>query len=281
MNNTKKIIALAAAAALTLSLAACSGNNSSSTADDSSSDASSTVIRVGASPSPHAEILEFAKDQLAAKGYELEIVEFTDYVMPNVALYEGDLDANFFQHTPYLDNYNEQNGTDLVSACKVHFEPMGLYSETLTSVSDVAEGSKVGVPNDPTNEARALNLLEAQGLIKLREGAGLNATPLDIEENPLNLEFVELEAAQLPRNLSEFAIAAINGNYAIEAGILNKVIVNEAADSESAQEYANILAVQSGELETDKTKALVEALTSDETREFINTQYEDQFIPVF
>ncbi len=281
MNNTKKIIALAAAAALTLSLAACSGNNSSSTADNSSSNASSTVIRVGASPSPHAEILEFAKDQLAAKGYELEIVEFTDYVMPNVALYEGDLDANFFQHTPYLDNYNEQNGTDLVSACKVHFEPMGLYSETLTSVSDVAEGSKVGVPNDPTNEARALNLLEAQGLIKLREGAGLNATPLDIEENPLNLEFVELEAAQLPRNLSEFAIAAINGNYAIEAGILDKVIVNEAADSESAQEYANILAVRSGELETDKTKALVEALTSDETREFINTQYEDQFIPVF
>ncbi len=281
MNNTKKIIALAAAAALTLSLAACSGNNSSSTADNSSSDASSTMIRVGASPSPHAEILEFAKDQLAAKGYELEIVEFTDYVMPNVALYEGDLDANFFQHTPYLDNYNEQNGTDLVSACKVHFEPMGLYSEILTSVSDVAEGSKVGVPNDPTNEARALNLLEAQGLIKLREGAGLNATPLDIEENPLNLEFVELEAAQLPRNLSEFAIAAINGNYAIEAGILDKVIVNEAADSESAQEYANILAVQSGELETDKTKALVEALTSDETREFINTQYEDQFIPVF
>lgn len=281
MNNTKKIIALAAAAVLTLSLAACSGNNSSSTADNSSSNASSTVIRVGASPSPHAEILEFAKDQLAAKGYELEIVEFTDYVMPNVALYEGDLDANFFQHTPYLDNYNEQNGTDLVSACKVHFEPMGLYSETLTSVSDVAEGSKVGVPNDPTNEARALNLLEAQGLIKLREGAGLNATPLDIEENPLNLEFVELEAAQLPRNLSEFAIAAINGNYAIEAGILDKVIVNEAADSESAQEYANILAVQSGELETDKTKALVEALTSDETREFINTQYEDQFIPVF
>ena len=281
MNNTKKIIALAAVAALTLSLAACSGNNSSSTADNSSSDASSTVIRVGASPSPHAEILEFAKDQLAAKGYELEIVEFTDYVMPNVALYEGDLDANFFQHTPYLDKYNEQNGTDLVSACKVHFEPMGLYSETLTSVSDVAEGSKVGVPNAPTNEARALNLLEAQGLIKLREGAGLNATPLDIEENPLNLEFVELEAAQLPRNLSEFAIAAINGNYAIEAGILDKVIVNEAADSESAQEYANILAVQSGELETDKTKALVEALTSDETREFINTQYEDQFIPVF
>lgn len=281
MNNTKKIIALAAAAALTLSLAACSGNNSSSTADNSSSDASSTVIRVGASPSPHAEILEFAKDQLAAKGYELEIVEFTDYVMPNVALYEGDLDANFFQHTPYLDNYNEQNSTDLVSACKVHFEPMGLYSEILTSVSDVAEGSKVGVPNDPTNEARALNLLEAQGLIKLREGAGLNATPLDIEENPLNLEFVELEAAQLPRNLSEFAIAAINGNYAIEAGILDKVIVNEAADSESAREYANILAVQSGELETDKTKALVEALTSDETREFINTQYEDQFIPVF
>ncbi len=281
MNNTKKLIALAATAALTLSLAACSNGNSSSTAENSSSDAASTVIRVGASPSPHAEILEFAKDQLAEKGYTLEIVEFTDYVMPNVALTEGDLDANFFQHTPYLTNYNESNGTDLVSACKVHFEPMGLYSETLTDVAAVSEGSKVGVPNDPTNEARALNLLEAQGLIKLREGAGLNATPLDIEENPLKLEFVELEAAQLPRNLSEFAIAAINGNYAIEAGILDKGIVNESSDSASAQEYANILAVRNGELESEKTKALVEVLGSDSTREYINTQYQDQFIPVF
>lgn len=281
MNNTKKLIALAATAALTLSLAACSNGNSSSTAENSSSDATSTVIRVGASPSPHAEILEFAKDQLAEKGYTLEIVEFTDYVMPNVALTEGDLDANFFQHTPYLTNYNESNGTDLVSACKVHFEPMGLYSETLTDVAAVSEGSKVGVPNDPTNEARALNLLEAQGLIKLREGAGLNATPLDIEENPLKLEFVELEAAQLPRNLSEFAIAAINGNYAIEAGILDKGIVNESSDSASAQEYANILAVRNGELESEKTKALVEVLGSDSTREYINTQYQDQFIPVF
>lgn len=281
MNNTKKLIALAATAALTLSLAACSNGNSSSTAENSSSDAASTVIRVGASPSPHAEILEFAKDQLAEKGYTLEIVEFTDYVMPNVALTEGDLDANFFQHTPYLTNYNESNGTDLVSACKVHFEPMGLYSETLTDVATVSEGSKVGVPNDPTNEARALNLLEAQGLIKLREGAGLNATPLDIEENPLKLEFVELEAAQLPRNLSEFAIAAINGNYAIEAGILDKGIVNESSDSASAQEYANILAVRNGELESEKTKALVEVLGSDATREYINTQYQDQFIPVF
>lgn len=271
----------AATAALTLSLAACSNGNSSSTAENSSSDAASTVIRVGASPSPHAEILEFAKDQLAEKGYTLEIVEFTDYVMPNVALTEGDLDANFFQHTPYLTNYNESNGTDLVSACKVHFEPMGLYSETLTDVAAVSEGSKVGVPNDPTNEARALNLLEAQGLIKLREGAGLNATPLDIEENPLKLEFVELEAAQLPRNLSEFAIAAINGNYAIEAGILDKGIVNESSDSASAQEYANILAVRNGELESEKTKALVEVLGSDATREYINTQYQDQFIPVF
>ena len=163
MNNTKKLIALAATAALTLSLAACSNGNSSSTAENSSSDATSTVIRVGASPSPHAEILEFAKDQLAEKGYTLEIVEFTDYVMPNVALTEGDLDANFFQHTPYLTNYNESNGTDLVSACKVHFEPMGLYSETLTDVAAVSEGSKVGVPNDPTNEARALNYWKHRG----------------------------------------------------------------------------------------------------------------------
>ena len=281
MNISKKLLALAAAAALTFTLAACSGDNSSSTADNSSSSGSNTVIRVGASPSPHAEILESVKDQLAEKGYDLEIVEFTDYVMPNVALSEGDLDANFFQHTPFLDEYNASNNDTLAAACKVHFEPMGLYSETLTDISEVKEGDKVGVPNDPTNEARALNLLEAQGLIKLAEGAGLNATPLDIEENPLNLEFVELEAAQLPRNLSEFAIAAINGNYAIEAGILDKVVVNESSDSESAQEYANILAVRSEDLDSDKTKALVEVLNSDATRDFINTQYKDQFIPVF
>ena len=273
----KLFLALLAVFSIALVVAGCGGDSKPA----ANSGDKKVVLKVGATPVPHAEILNLIKPQLAKEGVDLQIIEFSDYVKPNLSLADKELDANFFQHTPYLDNYNQQNGTDLVSACKVHFEPMGLYSETLTSVSDVAEGSKVGVPNDPTNEARALNLLEAQGLIKLREGAGLNATPLDIEENPLNLEFVELEAAQLPRNLSEFAIAAINGNYAIEAGILDKVIVNEAADSESAQEYANILAVQSGELETDKTKALVEALTSDETREFINTQYEDQFIPVF
>ena len=274
----KFFTSVAVCAAAAIALTGCGDDKAKEPAKTASAD---TTITVGATPVPHADILNFIAPEMKKQGVTLKVLEFSDYVKPNMALADKEIDANFFQHTPYLDNYNEQNGTDLVSACKVHFEPMGLYSETLTSVSDVAEGSKVGVPNDPTNEARALNLLEAQGLIKLREGAGLNATPLDIEENPLNLEFVELEAAQLPRNLSEFAIAAINGNYAIEAGILDKVIVNEAADSESAQEYANILAVQSGELETDKTKALVEALTSDETREFINTQYEDQFIPVF
>ena len=236
---------------------------------------------MGASPSPHAEILEAVRDQLADKGYELDIVEFTDYVMPNVALSEGDLDANFFQHTPFLEEYNASNNDTLTAVCKVQFEPMGLYSDTLTSVDQIAEGAKVGVPNDPTNEARALNLLEAQGLITLAEGAGLNATPLDIVENPLGLEFVELEAAQLPRNLSEFAIAAINGNYAIDAGILDKVIVNEASDSESAQEYGNVLVVRAEDADSEKTKALVEVLNSDETRDFINSEYAGVFIPVF
>ncbi len=281
MKLTKKILTLALAAALSLSFTACSGGDNSSTSDDSTADAGSTVIRVGASPSPHAEILEAMKDQLADKGYTLEIQEFTDYVMPNVALAEGDLDANFFQHTPYLNDYNANNGTDLAVACKVHFEPMGIYSDTLDDISKVSEGAKVGVPNDATNEARALNLLEAQGLIKLDPDAGLAATPLDITENSLNLQFVELEAAQLPRNLGEFEIAVINGNYAIDAGILDKGIVGEAADSESAQEYANVLAVRSEDLESDKTKALVEVLNSDETRSFIESSYKDQFVPVF
>ena len=267
MKLTKKILTLALAAALSLSFTACSGGDTSSTSDDSTADAGSTVIRVGASPSPHAEILEAMKDQLADKGYTLEIQEFTDYVMPNVALAEGDLDANFFQHTPYLNDYNANNGTDLAVACKVHFEPMGIYSDTLDDLSKVSEGAKVGVPHDATNEARALNLLEAQGLIKLDPDAGLAATPLDITENSLNLQFVE--------------IAVINGNYAIDAGILDKGIVGEAADSESAQEYANVLAVRSEDLESDKTKALVEVLNSDETRSFIESSYKDQFVPVF
>ena len=278
MKNSKRLFALLAAAVLTVSLTACSGGEEPSSTVDAADD---KTISVGASPSPHAEILEAVRDQLADKGYELDIVEFTDYVMPNVALSEGDLDANFFQHTPFLEEYNASNNDTLTAVCKVQFEPMGLYSDTLTSVDQITEGAKVGVPNDPTNEARALNLLEAQGLITLAEGAGLNATPLDIVENPLGLEFVELEAAQLPRNLSEFAIAAINGNYAIDAGILDKVIVNESSDSESAQEYGNVLVVRAEDADSEKTKALVEVLNSDETRDFINSEYAGVFIPVF
>ena len=278
MKNSKRLFALLTAAVLTVSLTACSGGEEPSSTADAADD---KTISVGASPSPHAEILEAVRDQLADKGYELDIVEFTDYVMPNVALSEGDLDANFFQHTPFLEEYNASNNDTLTAVCKVQFEPMGLYSDTLTSVDQITEGAKVGVPNDPTNEARALNLLEAQGLITLAEGAGLNATPLDIVENPLGLEFVELEAAQLPRNLSEFAIAAINGNYAIDAGILDKVIVNESSDSESAQEYGNVLVVRAEDADSEKTKALVEVLNSDETRDFINSEYAGVFIPVF
>ena len=278
MKNSKRLFALLTAAVLTVSLTACSGGEEPSSTADAADD---KTISVGASPSPHAEILEAVRDQLADKGYELDIVEFTDYVMPNVALSEGDLDANFFQHTPFLEEYNASNNDTLTAVCKVQFEPMGLYSDTLTSVDQITEGAKVGVPNDPTNEARALNLLEAQGLITLAEGAGLNATPLDIVENPLGLEFVELEAAQLPRNLSEFAIAAINGNYAIDAGILDKVIVNESSDSESAQEYGNVLVVRAEDADSEKTKALVEVLNSDETRDFINNEYAGVFIPVF
>ena len=177
------------------------------------------TIKVGATPAPHAEILEVIKDKLLEKGYQLEIVEYNDYILPNNAVQDGDLDANYFQHQPYLDDFNAQNGTTLVTVATVHFEPFGLYAGKTASLEELKEGAKVAVPNDTTNEARALLLLEAQGLIKLKEGAGINATKIDIVENPLNLEIVELEAAQIPRALQDVDIAAINGNYAVGAGL--------------------------------------------------------------
>ena len=278
MNNTKKIIALAAATALTLSLAACSGNNSSSTADNSSSDASSTVIRVGASPSPHAEILEFAKDQLAAKGYELEIVEFTDYVMPNVALYEGDLDANFFQHKPYLDEFCKSRGLKLASVGAVHLEPMSVFSNKYKSLSELPDGASIAIPNDPTNGGRALLVLQSAGLIKLRDGAPVTATPQDIAENPHNLKFSELEAPQLPRSLADVDAAVININFALEAKLNPKdAIYTESKDSP----YANIVAVRAGDENRPEIQELMKALTSPESKKFIEDTYKGAVIPAF
>ena len=239
-------------------------------------------IVVGASPAPHAEILKAANDVLKEKGYELEIKEYVDYIQPNLALESGDLDANYFQHKPYLDTFNEENGTHLVSAGAIHYEPFGIYAGKSDSLDELADGAEVLVPNDVTNEARALLLLQDQGLLTLKEDAGLTATINDITENPKNLDIVELEAAQLPRSLQDADIAVINGNYAIEAGLkVTDALAVESSDSLAAQTYGNVVAVREGDEESDKTKALMEVLTSDDIKEFIETKYDGAVVPLF
>ena len=240
------------------------------------------VLKVGASITPHAEILAQVKDTLAAEGYDLQVVEYNDYVLPNTALEDGELDANFFQHQPYLDDFNAENGTHLVSVAAVHFEPFGLYAGKTDSIANLKDGATVAVPNDTTNEARALLLLEAQGLIKLKEGAGLTATVLDIEENPLNLEIKEIEAAQLVRSLPDVDIAAINGNYAAEGGLnVADAIAVEASDSLAADTYANVIVVKEGNENSEKTQALVGAVLSDGVKSYIEETYGNAVIPVF
>lgn len=282
--HLKPIAGVFASAGLALSLVACGGSGqAASSSNGSGSNASSdNVITVGASPSPHAEILNAVADELKADGYELKVVEYNDYVQPNVALSDGSLDANYFQHKPYLDNYNQENGTDLASAAAIHFEPMGLYAGKSSDIKNVPDGAKIAVPSDATNEARALLLLQDQGVIKLKDGAGLEATANDIAENPHNIQLVEVEAAAVPRSLQDADFAVINGNYALSAGLDTfKTLASEGADSEAAQTYANIVAVRKGEEDSPKTKALVKALTSDTAKKFIEDQYKGSVIPVF
>ena len=238
-------------------------------------------IVVGASPSPHAQILEAVSEQLAQKGYQLEIKEFTDYIMPNTALEDGELDANFFQHQPYLTDFNEKNGTKLVSAAAIHFEPLGIYGGKTADLADLPEGAQIAVPNDTTNEARALWLLQAQGIIEVDEQAGLEATKQDITSNPKNVEIVEMEAAQLPRALADVDFAVINGNYAVAAEIADQVLVTEDKDSEAAKQYANIVAVREGDENREDINALVEALQSDEVKAYIEETFGSTVIPVF
>lgn len=238
-------------------------------------------IVVGASPSPHAQILEAVSEQLAQKGYQLEIKEFTDYIMPNTALEDGELDANFFQHQPYLTDFNEKNGTKLVSAAAIHFEPLGIYGGKTADLADLPKGAQIAVPNDTTNEARALWLLQAQGIIEVDEQAGLEATKQDITSNPKNVEIVEMEAAQLPRALADVDFAVINGNYAVAAEIADQVLVTEDKDSEAAKQYANIVAVREGDENREDIKALVEALQSDEVKAYIEETFGSTVIPVF
>ena len=281
--HIKPLAGIVAAAGLALALTACGGNSgAAATAAASSSAASDNVITVGASPSPHAEILEAIKPELEAQGYELKVVEYSDYVQPNVALSEGDLDANYFQHLPYLENYNTENGTDLASAGAIHFEPMGLYAGKSSDITNVPDGAKIAVPSDATNEARALLLLQDQGVIKLTDGVGLEATANDIVENPHNVELVEVEAAAVPRSLQDVDFGVINGNYALSAGLdTSATLASEDADSEAAQTYANIVAVRNGDENSEKTQALLKALTSDTARKFIEDTYKGSVIPVF
>lgn len=291
----KKLLSILLCAALVLGLAACGTAASDPTAAPESeapaTDAAETPsgelekIVVGASSTPHAEILEAVSGELEALGYELDIKIFDDYVMPNLALADGEIDANYFQHEPYLLNFNAENGTDLVSAAAIHYEPMGIYGGSKSSLDELAEGDIIAVPNDGTNEARALLLLQDQGLITLKEGIDAStetATILDIAENPQNLEIVEMEAKNIPHSLPDVAFAVINGNYALQAGLTGSdALASESADSDAAQTYANILAVRAGEEDSAKTQALVTALTSETCRQFIEETYSGAVVPIF
>jgi len=239
------------------------------------------TITVAASPTPHAEILAKAKDILAAEGWDLQVTEFEDYVQPNLVVESGEIDANYFQHVPYLDDFNKENGTNIVNAAGIHYEPFGIYPGTKASLEELADGDTIAVPNDTTNEARALLLLQANGVIKLKEGAGLTATTLDIEENPKNVKIQELEAAQVSRVKDEVAFVVLNGNYALEAGLSvgKDAIAHETADSEAAKTYVNIIGVKAGNENSEKIQALVKALESEEIRQFIINTYDGAVIP--
>ena len=239
------------------------------------------VITVAATSVPHAEILEAAKPILAQKGYDLQVTVFDDYVQPNNVVEEGDIDANYFQHIPYLDSFNEERGTHLVNAGGIHYEPFGIYAGTESDLTNVPEGADVAVPNDTTNEARALLLLQDNGLLKLKADAGINATINDIEENPYKINFVEMEAAQVPKVLSEVAFAVINGNYALDAGLnaQTDALATETSDSLAAQTYVNVIAVKEGNENSDAVKALVEVLKSDEIKKFIEDTYQGAVVP--
>lgn len=239
------------------------------------------TVTVAATSVPHAEILEAAKPLMAAKGWELKVTEFTDYVQPNEVVESGDMDANYFQHITYMESYNEEKGTHLVDAGDIHYEPLGVYPGKQTDLSAITDGAEIAVPNDTTNEARALLLLQEQGLITLNDGAGITATVNDIKENPHNIKFVELAAEQIPRSLPDFDFAVINGNYALEAGLnaSTDALATETSDSDAVKKYVNIIAVKEGSENNEGIKALVEVLKSDEIKKFINDTYQGSVVP--
>lgn len=271
-----------AAAALTGCGGSDSGSDSGSSGSgsDGSSSSGSKEIKVAASATPHAEILEEAKGILEKEGYQLEVTVFNDYVQPNEVVESNDFDANYFQHIPYLDSFNEEKGTHLVNAGGIHYEPFGIYPGTKKSLDELEEGDTIAVPNDTTNEARALLLLQDNGVITLKEGAGLNATVNDIEENAKNIKIEELEAAQVSRVVDEVAFVVLNGNYALEAGFSVKkdAIAYEESDSEAAKTYVNVIAVKEGNEENEAIQALVKALKSEDIKKFIDEKYDGAVI---
>ena len=246
-----------------------------------SADAEKGTIKVAASATPHAEILEEAKPILEKEGWDLEVTVFDDYVQPNLVVESGDFDANYFQHIPYLDNFNEEQGTHLVNAGGIHYEPFGIYPGTKETLDDLEDGDTIAVPNDTTNEARALLLLQDNGVITLKDGAGLEATVKDIEENPKNIKIEELEAAQVSRVKDEVAFVVLNGNYALQAGysVSKDSIAHETSDSEAAKTYVNVIAVKEGNEDSEAIKALVDTLKSDEIKDFINEKYDGAVVP--
>ena len=281
----KKLIALSLAVVLVLALAACTGGTEPTQQPGASNTPKTETVKLkgAASATPHAEILAQVKDELAEQGIDLVVTEYGDYVIPNTAVEDGDEDVNYFQHQPYLDQFNAENNTHLVSVAAIHYEPLGIYPGKTAALADLPDGALIGVPNDATNEARALQLLEAQGLIKGREGAGLNATPNDIVDNPRNLKFKELEAAMLPNVTTEMDLAVINGNYALQAGFSSAkdALALEDAQSEAAQTFANVIVVKEGNENNEAVKALVKALQSDKVKDYINSTYEGNVQPIF
>lgn len=282
----KKLISFFTATVIAATLlAGCGGSGAAPAASDDKAETEAeapaeggelTTITIAASPIPHAEILEQAKPLLAEKGYNLEIKVFEDYVQPNEVVNSGEIDANYFQHVPYLDSFNAEKGTDLVVAGRIHYEPLGIYPGTKSTLEEIGEGDVIAIPNDTTNEARALLLLQENGIITLKEGAGITATKQDVAENPHNVEIKELEAAQIPHVKDEVAYSVMNGNYALEAGFIaaRDALAYEESDSEAAKTYVNVIAVKAGNEENEGIKALVEVLRSDEIKNFIAEKYE-------
>ena len=288
----KKLLSLLLTGALAAGVLTGCGGGTTGTAETPDSGASSpaaetpagetVTLRIGGTPAPHVEILEQVVPILAEQGITLDITTMNDYNTPNDAVEDGSLDANYFQHITYMNEYNESHGTHLVSVGEIHYEPFGLYAGRTASIDALQEGAQIAVPNDATNEARALLLLEQEGLITLAENAGITATVLDIVDNPLNLEIVELEAAQLPVRLPDVDMAVINGNYAIDAGLsVADALAIEDADGEAAAAYVNVVAVKEGNENNEAILALVEALKSDEISSWMEETYQGAVVPMF